>query len=460
MNTTVAAVSTPYGKGGVALIRISGEQAIAVAEKVFLPCNRKPLSEQPHARLTRGDITDGESIIDDGMAAVFFAPHSYTGEDVVEITCHGGILLTQKVLEAVMAHGAEAAGPGEFTRRAFLNGKLGLSQAEAVIDLIDAESEEKIRLANAQNRGVLSRKTDALYEKILQAVSSVYAYVDFPDEDMTDFAPDELRSLILQILQETEALLRTYRTGHAVANGIRTVICGKPNTGKSSLLNRMLGQERAIVTDVAGTTRDTIEETAVIGRIMLRLCDTAGIRDTDDFVEQLGIERSKQKAREAELLLAVFDPSVAFSDADRIVLSLPQENTDAVCIALLNKTDLPALWSAEEVGIAQAFSAVLPVCCATGDGLDRLYETIEAAFVDGSLRYDQNAVLTNVRQAQSVRQTAEALKRAVAALDAGMTQDVAGMDLEAALAALGELDGRAVSEEVVHSIFHRFCVGK
>ena len=460
MNTTIAAISTPFGKGGVALIRISGPQAIAVADRFFSPRNRKSLAMQPHARMTRGDIRDGTSVIDDGMAAVFFAPHSYTGEDVVEITCHGGILLTRKVLQCALCSGAEAAGPGEFTQRAFLNGKLRLSQAEAVIDLIDAESEEKIRLANSQSRGVLAARIQELYQKTMQIISSIYAYVDFPDEDMTDFSTEELQSAISDLYGETERLMQTYHTGRAVTQGIQTVICGKPNTGKSSLLNCILGENRAIVTDVEGTTRDTIEETAIVGKIMLRLCDTAGIRSTTDKVEELGIERSVQKLKEAELILAVFDPSRPFDSSDRMMIETLRGNPDAVRIALLNKTDLPALWTPDQVGLRDVFDEIVPVCCRSGAGIDALRDMLEQRFIDGSLNYDTTAVLTNARQYAAVEGAHRAMGDALDALRSGMTQDVAGLDLELALSRLGELDGRTVTQEVVNDIFHRFCVGK
>lgn len=458
--TTIAAISTPFGKGGVALIRVSGADAFDICARVFFPRNGMALCEQPHARLTRGDIRVDGQTVDDGMAAVFFAPRSYTGEHVVEITCHGGILLTQTVLRGLFAAGARPAEAGEFTRRAFTAGKLSLSQAEAVMDLIDAETTEKLHLANAQSHGVLAQKTEELRQALLRAVSSIYAYIDFPDEDMTDYTSEQLHTDLCGILEELHRLTATYDTGRAISLGISTVICGKPNTGKSSLLNRLLGEERAIVTDIAGTTRDTIEETATVGRVMLRLCDTAGIHEAQDEVEALGIARSHKKLREAELVLCVFDPSRPYDERDRTVTEAVA-SSDAGCrIALLNKSDLPRVWTPEQVGLDTVFGTVLPISCASGEGIDTLRDTVEKRYVDGSLRYDTDAVLTNARQYAAAQLAEESVRRAVVALENGMTQDIAGMDLEEALAQLGALDGRQVTEEIVDTIFHRFCVGK
>lgn len=457
-NTTIAAISTPYGKGGVALLRVSGPDAAAIAQKVFFPACGEMLSSLPHAKEVYGHIRSDGVAIDDGMAVYFRAPHSYTGEDTVEITCHGGILLTQTVLEALLCAGAVPAEPGEFTRRAFLCGKMSLSQAEAVISLIEAESREKLRLSTAQAKGALRRTTDALYDSLRAIVSSTYAYIDFPDEDMTDLPPAEILTLLRDLADALRRLRESYRTGRAICEGIPTVIIGRPNTGKSSLLNALLGEQRAIVTPIAGTTRDTIEETASVGRVLLRLCDTAGIHETDDAVERLGVARAMEKLRDAALVLAVFDGSEMLTDADQTLLAQLAADKHGTAIAILNKKDLgaPCRFAFPE-GL---FADVLSLSCKSGEGMDTLTEVINKLFVDDTLDYDHCAILTNARQASNAAHAEECIRRAIAALESGMTQDVAGMDLEEALTHLGELDGRQVTEEIVNDIFHRFCVGK
>lgn len=461
MNHTIAAISTPHGKGGIAVIRVSGEEAVAISAKVFHPFGGKKLTDLPANQMVYGAITADGKRIDDGMAVVFRGPKSYTGEDTVEISCHGGILLTQLVLESVLSAGAEMAGPGEFTRRAFMNGKLKLAQAEAVIELIDAESEEKIRLSSAKTRGVLDRAVDNLRQQLLVCVSSIYAAIDFPDEDMTDFSVEELTDRLRAIRGQMAKLISTYRTGRAVCEGIDTVIVGKPNTGKSSLLNLLLGCDRAIVTDRAGTTRDTIEETAVLGKILLRLCDTAGIRQTSDEVEQLGIQRVIDRLPNAPLILAVFDGSAPLDEEDREVIALLQslraENAEGEVVAILNKSDKNAMITPEDL---DGFDHIVTMSCQSGVGKDDLIDLVNSLYVDGEIDYDHTAVITAARQRAELKQALESVDHALEALDAGLTQDMAGMDIEHAIARLAEIDGRSVTEEIVDDIFHRFCVGK
>lgn len=462
IHSTIAAISTPHGRGGIAVIRISGEEAVRVGAAVFRPFGKRQLESLAPNEMVHGAIYADGRRIDDGMAVVFRAPRSYTGEDTVEISCHGGILLSQLVLESALRAGAEMAGPGEFTRRAFLNGKLGLTQAEAVIDLIDAESEEKIRLKSAQTRGVLEKRIASLRERILVCVSSVYASIDFPDEDMTDFSVEELRARLIGIRAEVDRLADTYRAGRAIGEGIDTLIVGKPNTGKSSLLNLLLGEERAIVTSHAGTTRDTIEETAVLGKVLLRLCDTAGIHPTSDEVERIGIDRVLARLPSAPLILAVFDGSAPLDAEDMEVLALLErmqaENPEGEILLVCNKADCPASGAGE--ALRARFGRVLSLSCKTGAGRDALIEAVNALYIDGEIDYDHTAVVSGARQRAGLRSASDCLGNAIAALDAGMTQDIAGMDLEHALARLAEIDGRSVTEEIVDDIFHRFCVGK
>lgn len=509
INDTIAAVSTPYGRGGIAVIRISGPEALKVAGRVFRTSAGSAETLEA-GRAVYGEILRGGKVIDTGILTVFRAPHSYTGEDTAEISCHGGILITQEVLAAVYDGGAGPAGPGEFTKRAYISGKLGLSEAEAVIDLIDAESPEQLKLASAQSRGVLSGRINEISGGIKSVLASIYAYIDYPDEDMREMSESEMESELARISGELDGLLSTYRCGRAVRQGIATVLAGKPNTGKSAILNRILGEDRAIVTDVAGTTRDTIEEKAFAGRVMLRLCDTAGIRQTGDPVERLGVERSRKKLSGAELILAVFDISEPPDDEDaeaaKFVCSAAAES-GARIIVLLNKSDIASeskfntdcditdssggMHNTDSADsgdasalCADAFSSgsgsgkyndytdsflslfegisidSFRVSAKTGDGIDNMLAFIESLYISGEIRYDDTAVLSNARQNSAVLRAKESVDAALAALRSGLTADMAGLDAEQALSSLGELDGRSVAEEITSEIFSRFCVGK
>ena len=320
MGNVISALSTPMGKGGIAVIRVSGRGAVEVCEKMFCPMSKKPLSDVESNKAVYGKILFEGEEIDDGIATVFRAPASFTGEDTVEICCHGGVLLSQKVLRSTYICGAVPARSGEFTQRAFMNGKLSLSEAEAVIDLIDAENSEQLKLAHSRVKGVLAKRVDELREMLLSLISSVYVFVDYPEEDLSDVSCESALLQTEAMLFETDKLLSTYETGKIVSEGVSAVICGKPNTGKSSLLNALSQSERAIVTSIAGTTRDTVEERVNIGRLTLNLCDTAGIRETDDEVEKLGIERSVSKMKEAQLILCVLDGSSPIDAEDKKVL--------------------------------------------------------------------------------------------------------------------------------------------
>lgn len=463
MNETIAAVSTAYGRGGIAVIRISGKDAVSVGERMFRPKNGAKVSEIEPSHAVYGDINRGDERIDDGMITVFMEPHSYTGEDTVEISCHGGIIVTEKVLERAFECGARPAGPGEFTKRAFINGKLSLSQAEAVGMIIDAESEEQLALASANERGTLKKKCDILYERMKTVVTSVYANVDFPDEDLAELTDEEFISELSYIEKELTALQSSYKRGRAIFEGIKTVIVGKPNTGKSSLLNRLVGRDRAIVTDIEGTTRDVIEETVPCGRVMLRLFDTAGIRSTDDTVEKIGVERSLKLISECELCLAVFDTSNELDERDFQVI----ERLGASCcmkVAILNKSDLTRVISADELEKTGVFNKIVEISALSEDenenGIEALHRIVGDAFAAGEIDYNSSAVITTARQNASVTNALSYVRAALSSFKSGVTADTAGFELEAALSELSELDGRKISEEIVDSIFHRFCVGK
>lgn len=459
--STIAAISTPFGKGGIAVIRISGDDAIAIACRMFRPASGRALSQAGAREAVYGSILHGSEIIDSGIATLFRAPASFTGEDTVEICCHGGILLTRKVLESAFLCGAVPAGPGEFTKRAFLNGKLHLTEAEGVIDLIEAESEEQLGLAVSQSRGRLSTEISKLSSELRALLASVYAYIDYPDEDLTDVPVQEMQARISALIARVARLRGSYASGKAIKEGIRTALVGKPNTGKSSILNLLLGEDRAIVTDIPGTTRDTVEESASLGRVMLRLCDTAGIRRTDDPVERLGVTRSMEKLQDAELIFGVFDGSAALDAEDAAVLELLGAARARGCevILLCNKTDrgcvltesdFPSEWTVLPISVKENGAAAL----------DALRQAVETRYLDGTISLKDDAVVTSARQFASLCAAEASLKQAKEALDAGLTQDLAGMDLEEALSRLLETDGRAAASGIVDEIFSRFCVGK
>ena len=456
---TIAAVSTPYGKGGVAMIRISGDEAFPVADKVFKCANGLALSDVPHGKMVYGEIfIAGEAVsVDDGMAVRFCAPHSFTGEDTVEITCHGGILVTRKVLAAVLAAGARHAEAGEFTRRAYISGKMKLTQAEALGDLLEADSETRLTLARNGMRGNLARAAGDIYVSLRDVMTSMYAAIDFPDEDLAQMSREEISDALRQAIENIRKLMNTYRTGRAVNEGIPTVICGRANAGKSSVYNRILGYEAAIVTDIEGTTRDVLREKATLGSTTLLLCDTAGLRQTDDVVENIGIERTLGALDEAELVLAVFDASAPLNDEDVALVSRIKAS-GKTAIALLNKTD-----KLDDVAFnidKSAFVSVVNVSALSGDGFDELARAVDDLYIDGALDISSDAVVTGARQYASLSSASEALEQSIADLDSELPLDLVSVGLEAAMSALGEVDGRQIGEEIVAEIFSKFCVGK
>ena len=457
---TIAAISTPLGKGGVALLRISGTEAVSVAERVFEPLCRLPLSECEHSKMYYGNIYErdakGERVcIDDGMAVVFRAPRSFTGEDTVEITCHGGALITKCVLEAILAAGARPAEAGEFTRRAFLSGRLDLTKAEALGSLLEAENRNQLRLARNTMKGTLSAKTRALYEELRTILGGVYARIDFPDEDLAEMSTDEMQEGLEAVLCKTTKLASTYRTGHAVNDGVKTVICGPANAGKSSVYNRLTGEESAIVTDIAGTTRDILRDTVTLGKATLRIADTAGLRATDDTVESIGIKRALAEIDSAELILAVFDSSKELTQDDKELLtrlrSLPTPT-----VILENKSDI----SSASKNRFDGFERIISISAKTGEGFDTLTDMVESLFIDGEIDISSDAVVSDARQYSALLRGADALTRAIGALSAGVSLDLCCIDIEDAMQSLGELEGREVGEDIVSEIFSKFCVGK
>ena len=456
--STIAAISTPCGKGGVAIIRISGENAFSVLEKVFVPRSGKSIDGYPFGKMIYGDVIKDGKKIDNGLAVRFKAPSGYTGEDAAELHIHGGITLSSLVLEAVFSAGAVPARAGEFTERAFLNGKLSLTEAEAVADLIDAKSESMANVAASSASGALSNRINAVYDRTVALLSSIYAYIDYPDEDLTDVSVEEMKSELKNISTELSSLKNTYKTGKAVCEGLYTVIVGKPNAGKSSLLNLLLGEERAIVTPVPGTTRDTVEETAVFGKILLRLCDTAGVRETDDEVEKIGVERALSKIREADLIFAVFDQSLPFDKDDEKIVGTLKTLKDKTVVALLNKNDAEKKFDDSFIDGMTPYK--LYISAKEEKTREMLVSLVEKLFVDEKISFSNDGMITNARQFAAIDSALKNVEEALRSLNDGFTQDIAGSLLEIALSFLGECDGRKVSDDVVHSIFGRFCVGK
>ena len=453
----IAAISTAQAVSAIGIVRLSGDGAFPIADAVFRPTGGGPLSAHPRREMVLGAVLDREGrTIDQALAVTVPQGGSYTGEASVEFHCHGSPLVLNQLLQALFAAGARQALGGEFTKRAFLSGNLDLTQAEAVIDLIEAETADAARNAVGQLNGSLRQRIDPVYEALLDVSSRFYAVVDYPDEDIEDLELETLQKTLAQSEAALAALAATFPRGQVLKNGVATAIVGRPNAGKSSLLNALVGFERAIVTDIAGTTRDTVEEKALVGGVLLRLIDTAGIRDTGDQVERLGVERSRSALEAAGLAFAVVDGSQPLTEEDRQVLALVAGGS-APWILVWSKADLdrgplPALPPLEGKGPA----AVVSLSSLTGAGIDQLEQAVAALFPTGGPI--QGQLLTNPRQAEAVERALASLRGAKAALS--LTPDAALTDVEAAMHALGELTGRTVRDDLVERIFSRFCVGK
>ena len=457
----IAAVATGSAVTAIGIVRVSGEGCAALCDRVFRAANGKPLADQPPRRMVFGEMLDREGrVIDRGLAVRFPGPNSYTGEESAEFHCHGSPVVLRELLSALFAAGARQAGPGEFTKRAFLNGRMDLTEAEAVIDLIDAETAAAARNAAAQLDGGLRRKLEPIQDALLEVSSRFYAVVDYPDEDIEDVRPEEIAAALTSAASGLGALLATAGRGRVLKNGVRTAIVGRPNAGKSSLLNALAGYDRAIVTDIPGTTRDTVEESVVCGGVLLRLIDTAGIRATDDPVERLGVERSRQAVASAELVIALIDGTGDVTEEDREILELAR--TAPHYIVAESKNDLLPPGEARVLSLPRGVrgpDAYLSLSSVAPGGLRLLEEAVARIFPAGDPG-EAGGLLTDQRQEDAARRALDAVERAKAALDAGMTPDAVLTDAEEALDALGELTGRTAKEEIVSRIFSRFCVGK
>lgn len=456
MSDLIAAIATAPVPAGVGILRLSGEGAIAAAARVFRPAGRTPFPETPDRKLVYGTMLDREGgPVDQGLAFLSHAPHSYTGEETAELQCHGSPMVLSLVLEALFQAGARQALAGEFTKRAFLNGKLDLIQAEAVIDLIDSETPAAARQAAGQLAGTLSGRISGIYDGLVDVLAHFHAVLDYPDEEITPFRAETIDEALTKGLEGTERLLATYDRGRQLTYGVPCAILGRPNVGKSSLLNALLGYDRAIVTRIPGTTRDTIEARASVGGVLLRLIDTAGLRETGDEVEKIGVERSRAAVESARLVLLVLDGAEPLTPEDRQAMRLAQRAP--ACICILNKSDLAPVLSSDD--LRRRFPHLCEISAKSGAGLEALGPMVAALFPPEHAR-ESGALLTNARQMETAKRAREILLRARENQRAGFPPDLILTDVEQALSALGELTGRTVREDITARIFSRFCVGK
>ena len=451
---TISAISTPKGEGGIAIIRISGDKSFEILDKIFIKKN--PNADLGFYKLNYGFIKDGEKIVDEVMAVRLKAPKSYTCEDIVEINCHGGTLVSEKVLELVLRNGARHAESGEFTKRAFMNGRIDLSQAEAVMDIIQGKTEKSVSLSLDQLRGDLRDKVNEFKKALLDITAHVNVVLDYPEEGIDDPLPVELRDNLEKVYEEANRLIDSYNTGKKIKEGIKTVIVGKPNVGKSTLLNALLREERAIVTHIAGTTRDVIEEIINIKGIPLVLVDTAGIRKTDDIVENIGVEKSKQFIEKADLVLLVLDASKELENEDIEVINQIKENKKKV-IVLLNKIDLNKKINLEGHNLEN----IVEISAKDNIGIEDMQEKIYSYIVEEDVENSsEKLIITNIRHKTALEKTKDAIRNIFETIDMGLPMDLISVDLKEALDSLSEITGEISSEDILDHVFGNFCVGK
>lgn len=452
--STIAAVSTPNAVGGIAVIRISGENAVDVAEKIFRPFSDRKVAEMQGYTCAYGIAHDGGERIDDCILTVFKAPHSYTGEDTCELSCHGGLFVSRKILRAALKNGAVNAEGGEFTKRAFLNGKIDLTQAEAVMDIISARSDLELKMAEQLREGAAFKMAKKCSERLLRLLSGLAAWTDYPDEDIPEVEPENIRTELEAAREELYSLIRNYDSGRIVRDGVATAIVGRPNVGKSTLFNCLSGCERSIVTEIAGTTRDVVEESVRLGDIVLRLSDTAGIHDTDDMIEGIGIDIAEKTAESAELVIAVFDGNCPLTADD---FNLINKFKNKKCIAVINKSDQPQLIEAEK--IRENIQQIVYISAKENDGIDELEKAVESLF---EINSDSFSVVSaaNERQKQCIENALSCIDEAIGLIGNGEMLDALNVVIDEAEQFLLELTGERITEAVVNEVFSRFCVGK
>jgi len=450
IDDTIAAISTPIGSAGIGIVRLSGKRAVTIAESIFRG-KKKKLAEAPAFSITYGHIINmNEEVIDEVLVSVMRAPKSFTAEDVVEINCHGGVVAVRKVMEMVLKGGARLAEPGEFSKRAFLNGRIDLAQAESIIDLINAKTEKSLQVAVGQLTGTLSDKIRYMRRQLLELIAHIEAGIDFPEDDIEEITVTIIKKRLFEVLGDIRMLLETADTGKIFREG-------KPNVGKSSLLNALLREKRAIVTDVPGTTRDIIEEVVSIRGIPLKLVDTAGIRDTEDFVEKIGVERSKEMFIGADLVLFMTDASTGLTEEDREIIKLMKNKNSLV---IINKTDLKKQTDFSEIKGLVGEKDTVEMSLLTGEGLEVLEEKIEQLVYAGRVFVQDDVMITNIRHKNSLALVQKSLEEAVNTINAEMPVDCVAIDLKAAWETLGEITGETVSEDLIDQIFSQFCIGK
>lgn len=459
LDDVIAAISTPVGSGGIGIVRMSGKGSVDIADKIFVPAGGTKIKDKKTHTITYGHIKDPKSgeTIDEVLLTVMLAPRTYTCEDIIEINCHGGMNVTNRVLELVLNNGARLAEPGEFTKRAFLNGRIDLTQAEAVMDVIEAKTELSRRTAVNQLGGSVKEKVHALREEVLDMIAAIEAAIDYPEHDIEEETYARMLKRITALKAEIQRLIDTADMGKIIREGVDAVIVGKPNVGKSSLLNLLLMEERAIVTDVPGTTRDTVEEYMNLGGIPVKIIDTAGIRETGDEVERIGVEKSRKYADKADVIFMMLDASNPLTDEDMAILEFIK---DRKALILMNKTDIDNRIDKNILLKYTDEKNIIPVSVKENTGIDALTERFKEMFFGGAIEIKDSAMISSVRHKNMLAKALEALERAINTIEGCMPEDFISMDLQDALAALGEITGDSVDDEIIDRIFTRFCLGK
>lgn len=463
---TIAAISTAVSDSGIGIVRISGEKAIEIADKVYLGKNNKRLISQRTHTIHYGYIVDNGTIIDEVLVMIMKGPKSFTGEDTIEINCHGGVYVVNRVLEIVIRNGARPAEPGEFTKRAFLNGRIDLSQAEAVIDVIQSENEYALQSSVNQLRGSIKNKISDVRKKILYQTAFIESALDDPEHISVDGYGEQLKEVVLELMGEIQKMIDSASDGKVIKEGIQTVILGKPNVGKSSLLNALIGEDRAIVTDIAGTTRDVLQEHIRLKGISLNIMDTAGIRKTDDVIEKIGVDKAMNHAKESDLIIYIVDSSIPLDSNEFYTLQLLKEKKS---IILLNKSDLTSVVQIDDIvteylvhndNVEEFNIPVIEISAKTGQGIEELEQTIRNMFYHGKISFNSEIYITNMRHKKALMQAYESLAKVMQSIDLMMPEDFYSIDLMDAYESLGSIIGESMGEDLVNEIFSKFCMGK